>query len=1019
MHFAIAQELFVEGTTTETDGTPIPGTLITVSETGVSTYSAADGSFKIALVDGYETLVFSFEGYRTEKVFVGGLSNISINLKSLKGDSDEIATGFGNQSKKEITGSISQIGGDDLGNAPIVNLDQANQGKSSGLQVQNSGGNLGEAPTVRIRGGSSLSNSNQPLYVVDGVPLASGSQANINPVNISSIEILKDASAAAIYGSRAANGVIIITTKSGRENTFNVQAGYQFGISQTPKYLQMFSPEEYRVMVLQNIVTIVNSDGVVTHRSREDLLNWLETEETTIPDLAGGSFDISGSGIYTEYFDTDWQKEMFRTGKSNNVDLTVQGGTKNLGYFSSISYLSQEGILIGNEFDRFNGSLSLDGSVTSKLTATLNTNFIHTKNNKLRENLDTGYPLQAILIPPTDAYDVDNEYQVINEPDNYYNPLTEINFSDNVSYRNSVIGSLGLAYDLTESIDLNFSGGIDYTTESDELRLGPETQDGQGTGFSQLSESTITNFIFDSYVTFNPSVPENHSLSVVLGGSYQKGIFDVDSRNARVNSIETLKSLSPLLESDSLTVIDVPSGKNVLVSAFGRLNYNFMEKYLFQLSARVDGSSKFGLNNRYGFFPAISSGWLISNESFMTNFSRINLLKLKASYGLIGNVPLDDFLYRTNYYRVNNAYSDSQGLRVLNYENPDLKWETTAQMTFGLEFGFLERVSASIEYYNKKTTDLLFPVPVSLTSGTGGVFKNLGTMTNSGVEINISSSIIEKKSFSWVADFNISFNDNQIKSLDGLDLIVGNNTFREGSPAGSFYLREYAGVNSTDGKPIYYLNPNEEDPIADQVAGADAFKLTQFGDRWVVDDWNDANRVVSGNPNPKYFGGLNNTISYKDIELSFLIQFVGDVDIYFETGEWVENSGYGFFNQLESQADRWYVPGDENNNERLNNRANSNSSTKWIENGKYARLKNLTLTYHLANSLTEKMKMDFLDFYVGGQNLLTLTNYVGYDPDVNYVDPLDGLIGQNITRGVDNFNAPQPRIFMAGIKIGI
>lgn len=1016
LHFSLAQDASISGTITDSKNSPLSGVMIKVAETGITTYTNLEGFFKIKVVDGYETLIISMDGFETEKVFIGGVSTLNLKLKSAAQESDAIATGFGKQSKKEITGSISQIQEDEIGISPLINLEQANQGKATGMFIQNSSGKLGGNTTVRVRGGSTLSNSNQPLYVVDGVPLVSNNQSNINPSNIASIEVLKDASAAAIYGSRAANGVIIITTKSGDSGKMKIDADYQFGVSTTPKTLDFMSPAQFNQLVIENQLQLFRQVIDTDLITKENLARWeASSNDTNIPDvlLFGNPMPLPAF-FGTLDNNTDWQDEIFQAGISHRANIGLQGGSEKLGYFASVGYNTQEGILIGNRFDRLNGSLSLDSKLTSKLTANASISYIYTKDWKLQTDADLGSPLQAIALPPSDTFDENNAYNLVAFRD-LYNPLTEVNNSDNLGFNNSLIGSLGLNYEVTPTLTLDLTGGADISNLRDELRQGPQTQEGGTTGRSQLSETELRNYSLNGWATYTPQLGDNNNLSVVIGASYQESNITPTFRLANVNSISQLENLGA--DDVALQEVIIPSSANTFVSSFARVNYDFRNKYILQLSGRVDGSSKFGEENRYGIFPAVSAGWVVSEESFLSSASAISFLKLKGSYGIIGNVPIDDFLYRSNFFRA--TYGNGEAIRLANLSNPQLRWESTAQLGLGVEFGFGDRINGSVDYYNKKTTDLLFPVPVSQTSGFNSVLKNIGAMENSGVEFNLSTLNVETNNFSWSTDFNISFNKNKITDLGGSNLIVGSSAFLENQAAGTFYLREYAGVDPEFGDALYFLN---REPTQQEIDDVAVFKLNRFGDRYVTEDWESAQRIAAGNPNPKYFGGLTNSLSYKNWDLSFMLQFVGDVDIYYETGEFIANSGYQGLNQLADQANRWYSIADSATAKYPRyNRAeeNTNPSTRWLEDGTYLRLKNLTITFHLPETITSNWRIDYMDFYIGGSNLLTFTNYIGYDPDVNYVDPLDGVVGQNISRGIDNFTAPQPRIFITGIKIGL
>lgn len=986
-HALFSQQITLSGKVTDAQTQMgLPGVLVQLADRNVSTLTSESGSYQLGLEDGYEHLTFSLPGYLPQTVFAGGKTQIDVQLTKKNHKEKQVTVGFGQQSKEELSSSISSINTDEVTPAPLVSLEQSSQGMATGLMVQNSSGKLAGATTVRVRGGSTLSNSNNPLYVIDGVPLASGNQSNLNPNNIASIEILKDASAAAIYGSRAANGVVIITTKSGQDGKMKVDFDYQAGVSQTPKYLELYSPDEYNQQLIEFTIRQGPFEDQIT---KEKLQQWQQSGSTTI-DLDGGAVELPA--FYKDLtHNTDWQREVLRTGLSHKASIGLSGGKEILNYYASVSYNTQEGILVGNKYNRLNGSLSLDSKISSKLSANLNINVIHAKDFRLLDEQDLGAPLQAIVLPPSDSYNPANNYGLIVRSLEY-NPLTEVNFSDNIGLNKSAIASLGIKYNILDNLSFDVSGGVDFSNQRNERRQGPETREGSLTGRTQLGKDEFRNHIANGYFTYTPNLGDDHKLSVVVGGSYQKSTVISTFRVARVNGISQLEALQS--GDELLLEPDIPNGSNVFVSSFWRLNYGVMDRFNFQVSGRVDGSSKFGPENRYGFFPAASASWLLSKEPTVSHLHFMDLFKFKVSYGIIGNTPLDDFLYRRNYFSL--QYGNTSGLGLVNLANPDLKWESTSQLDFGFEFEFINRISGSFDYYVKRTSDLLFPVPVSQTSGFSNVFKNLGSMENIGLEINLGSVNVESPDFTWSTDFNISFNDNLVTDLDDNNLIVGVNAFLERQPAGVFYMRKYMGVDEQTGEALY-----------DNGFGG------------TTTDWEAAPRKIVGDPNPKYFGGLTNTFRYKNIDLSFLLQFVGDVDLYYATGEFLSNSGILNLSQEASQVNRWYSPGDKALYPALNpSQENTNPSSRWLQNGQYTRLKNLTITYNLPESVVTRWGLGYMKVYAGGQNLLTFTGYTGYDPDVNYTDPLNGTIGQNISRGIDNFTAPQPRIIMAGIKLG-
>lgn len=993
LNFAYAQTVVSGKVTEEGNDIGIPGVTVSAKGSTASTITDVYGEFELTVPEGTTTIVFSGAGMRTQEIALGNSTVINTSLQpddSVQ-PTDVVSVGFGQQGASEVTSSIAQIKSDDISDAPVVDLEQANQGRASGIFIQNNSGKLGEGTSIRIRGGSSLSSSNQPLYIVDGVPLSSGSQNDINPANIESMEVLKDASAAAIYGSRAANGVIIITTKSGKSGKMKVEADYQFGIGQTPKTLDLYSPEQYNQQLIEFTLRAISLDGEIT---RENLENWAAQGSSTIQ-LSGtdpsGIDEITIRVLDSLTFNTDWQDQVFRNAHSNRANVNVSGGTEQFNYFAGLSFLDQQGILIGNEFQRLSGRLNLGSQITPALSVNLSLNYAGTKDNRLNDDQDLGSPLQAIVLPPSDAFSENDDYRLIVRRLEY-NPLTEINFSDNIEKGNSLIGNLNLKYDFSDELSLSVQGGTDYFDSRIERRQGPQTLEGAGTGLSRLTEATVTNNILTGFLDYSTEINNGQRLSAVLGTSYQTSTTETAFRLARVNSISALEGLSST--DASLQDVPIADSKFAFLSFFTRVNYNIDDKYIFQLSARADGSSRFSEDNRFGYFPALSAGWNIHNEDFF-NVDALSTLKFKASYGLVGTTPDEDFLYRLNYININ--YGSEEGIRLSNLANADLKWETTTQTDIGLEFGVLDdRITATVDYYLKQTDDLLFPVPVTQTSGFSAVLQNIGSMENSGFEFSISSLNVQSDDFSWSSSFNVSTNKNEITDIGGQNAIVGVNAFLEGQPSGVFYTRRFVGVDPGNGRALY-----------DNGSGG------------TTTDWESAPRMVIGDPNPDFFGGLSNNLAYKGIELDFLFQFVQGVDIYNATGEFLSNSGILNLGQTADQLDRWYAPGDQARFPVLNPfQENTNPSSRFLEDGSYIRLKTLTLTYNFPSETVSNWGLSYFKFYVGGQNLLTFTDYSGYDPDVNYIDPNFGTIERNISRGIDNFTAPQARTIISGIKIG-
>lgn len=998
MHLGFSQGSLIQGKVIdEATNTPIAGATVSTGPNN-QTVTNASGEFQLTVDDNYQSITITAIGYAPQTIFLGGKTTVDVSLL-LKTSSS---------SSKNVLSSA------DLGTQPVTDLEQSAQGRASGVFIQNSGGKLGQGAKVRVRGGSSLTGSNEPLYVVNGVPLTSGNQSDIDPSTIESMEILKDASATALYGSRAANGVVLITTKKGQSGKIKANIEYQFGVSQVPKKLDMMSSDEYNVMFFEYVLRAllknpflidsasISKTNLESFISRDNLKQWFtelsEDRETAIANKEStvsyvfpnnDRMTISvNNPMFRNKYNTDWHDKAFRTGLSHRGNINVSGGSGNQTIFANVNYLDQEGILIGNDYERFGSRLNLNSQWSPKISSNLSFGYNRTINNKVQEDANDGNPVQMLLLPPSDDSNPDNNY-ILYVRSNEYNPETEIYGSLNREITNQINANASVSAQLTDQITLDIDGGMDYLDLMDEQRQGPATQEGTPTGFSQLSTADVFNYLVNASMAYTKPLGDN-SLSILAGTSYQNSNTIYEYKSARINSISDLESLTS--DDPSLLNQPVPGSAFAFLSFYGSVDYQISDKYTFQASARADGSSRFSEDNRFGIFPAIGAGWTLSNESFLKGDGIINFLQLDASYGLLGNTPEDDFLYRTNYYQV--IYGDNTGIRFSNYANPDLKWESTNQLDLTLGFGlFNNRISGSIGYYSKNTSDLLFPVSVSQTSGFGSVIKNNGSLQNSGIEFDLTTVNIDNRGFQWITSFNISSNKNEIKDIGGQPLISGNNAFIEGEAAGVFYMPKYLGVDRISGLALY-----------DDGTGTP------------TDDYNVAlnqGRQIVGNPNPKFYGGLNNTFNYKNFSLNFMFQFVEGVDIYWETGEVIANSGYANYNQTSDQLDRWYSPGDEAKYPALDPTVETpNPSSRWIVDGSYIRLKTLNLTYNIP------VNFGTLQVYIGGQNLLTFSDYPGYDPDVSYTDPSGGSFAANINKGIDYFTAPQPRIYTTGIKIG-
>lgn len=998
-----AQGRLVSGKVVSTDGNAVPGVNVVVKGTTIGTTTDSDGKYSISVSSG-GVLVFSFIGLTTKEVQVGDQTVIDVSMaEDAKQLGEVVVVGYGTQEKRDLTGNIAQVSSAALQNVPVASIEQGLQGKAAGVFIESQNGKLGQGIKVRIRGSSSLSASNQPLYVIDGIPITSASQssngAETNPMadfnfnDAESVEILKDASAAAIYGSRAANGVVLITTKRGKSGKTAFTINYQTGISKETGRREFLNSQQYVDMENQAAANAAALDPSFDYVG-------FNTRRLT-------RYSAGGSSPFTAY-NTDWQNLVFRSAPFNQFDISANGGNEKTKFYVSGQYSDQNGILIGNSFKKLSGRLNLDHTATDKLSFGVNFNFARTENHRLSNDDAFSTPLQIVALSPITP-EVDPRTGKISGIDDgtgspnsnfpvYYNPMISIG---NASYISTVYRNWSNAYasyKIMPGLTFRSEFGADILFQTEDQYLGSATVRNTGTAFGQGFNSTtlVVNYTTNNFLKFEKTIGD-HTFDVLGGMSFQKSRSDGASITAQQFPSDAYKNIS-----GAALIVAASAGQTnfAFLSYFARANYKFKDRYLLSLSGRVDGSSRFGANNRYGFFPAASVGWIISDESFMQDVNFLSNLKLRASYGLTGNAEISNFASRGLYAPA--PYVGSGGQVPSQLPNPDLKWETTAQLDLGLDFGILkDRVSFSIDYYEKKTSDLLLLRNVVGSSGFQSYVQNIGNLENTGLEFVVNSQNVVGD-FRWTTSFNLANNNNKITNLGGQ--LLGTNDLNraiEGQPIGVFYGREFAGADPTNGDAQYYLNTKNPDGTINHTR---------------TSSYNAAQQVVLGNPNPKWIGGITNNFSYKGLELSVVFQGVQGNKIYNGGGQYMSaNASNGYDNQTTDQLRAWQKPGDITDvpQVRLFFGEGVNPSSRYLSDGSYVRLKTLTFGYNLPSSVTSRMKLNKLKIYFTAQNLLTFTSYKGWDPEVNA-----DYQASNINQGVDFYSAPQPKTFTFGVNIG-
>ncbi|MCC5933886.1 MAG: TonB-dependent receptor [Balneolales bacterium] len=1017
---AFAQTYTLSGTVTDSrSGEALIGVNIFVTELSGGATTDLEGRYEIPLSPGTYSLVVTYIGYRTQTTEVTITdSNVSRNFSLVldRVDLDQVVVvGFGTRSLRDVTGSIATVSGEMIQNTPVNTLESAIQGRVAGIFIERETGKLGGATQVRIRGGSSVTGGNQPLYVIDGIPVtmddlsanasATNPLSDINQNDIESIEILRDASAAAIYGSRASNGVILITTKRGREGRTQFSYSFQAGISEPTNQRGFLNTAEFFELYEEAARNRAIDDGV-------DPEVWLGLFYEDMEWLSAGEFRQFADGSWgwrDGVVDTNWEKEAFQSAGMFRHELSARGGNDRTRFFVSGSYSDETGILINNDFERIGARINLDHTVNDRFLIGMNLSTNRSVMNRLSSDNAFATPMQLVAQPPvTPIFDprtcFDENEETIpgctpilsGDFTEYYNGLLHRDYAD---YVTTVFRTIGGAYgDFRVSPNLNIRTeyGIDLLTQNEDQYYGALTargvggNEGQGLGFSRWVQ--IQNWTSQTFATYQNTFQDVHDLEVVGGFSAQR-VTDtrsfVEGRGFPNDNFRRIASAAEIIGGSS-------SGSDYsFISYFSRLNYKYDEKYLLSLSGRVDGSSRFGVDNRYGFFPAASVGWIISEESFMRNATYFDLLKLRASYGITGNAAIGNFASRGLFS--GTSYAGFSGINPSQSPNPDLRWEQTAQFDLGIDFGILgNRIRVEADYYVKNTRDLLLNVNVPATTGFTSQLRNVGKLENRGFEFTVNTFNLTGE-LQWTSNFNFTTNNNKITDLDGQVITAGFiNRAIEGQPIGVFFTREYAGVDPETGSALYFVNSGDNP-------------------RETTTNPANATEVIVGDPNPDFIGGFGNNFFYKGIELNVLFQFVYGNDVYMPSGRFMSANAWFYDNQTKDQLKRWRQPGDVTDVPRpVLFRANGTApSSRYIEDGSYLRLKNVTLAYNLPSAFLSNYGLDRMRVYFTGVNLLTFTKYPGWDPEVN----TDFLAG-NISQGTEFYSAPQARSFTFGIDIG-
>ena len=962
------QERLIKGTIVDDQGVPLVGATVLIKGTSRGVTTDFDGNFEISVPDGSTTLVVSYLGFITQEVDVSGKTSINLTMQADNLALSEIVViGYGTERKSLLTGSVAAINSEQIDDLPVSGVDGVLQGQAAGVQVSQNSGTPGGEISVRIRGLSSISGSSQPLYIIDGIPVTTGdfgqigysgqgasALTDLNPNDIESISILKDASSTAIYGARASNGIVLITTKRGKTQ---------------------------KAVVNLNVYT-----GVQRAWNKLDMLNarqWMEYRN-----------DLTNSTVFTEEqmnnitIDTDWQDIIFRLAPINSYELSATGGSEKTKYFIGGTMFKQTGILIGTDYKRLNGRVNIDQELSEKFTIGASIGLTYAKTNRVESDQTLHGPLPNGISTPA-IFPVYNEDGTYNQEGPYSNAVSIANeaINQNFSYRTN--SNIYLDYRILPELNFTTKWGVDFLNFREHAFESTKTVQGaryNGLGFETYTN--VSNVVSNNLLKFKKSFG-NHKMELLAGYSFEQYQYRSSFIRGQDYADDNLQYISAAATIVSASASATDTG---LRSYLGRANYNYDDKYLFDVSGRFDTSTKFGENNRTGFFPAASVAWRVSQEDFMKSVGFISDLKIRASYGLTGNDDISPFLFSELYG--NTSYGGQPAIYPSNIPNPDLKWESTAQLNIGINLGFFnDRLTITADYYDKQTNDLLLSRPLPLSSGFSSITENVGKVENKGIEISVASQNFIGE-FKWNTQFNISGNRNKVLELyNGQpidDIGRGGNRIMEGQPIGIFYSFKSLGVDPSTGDIVY----------------AD----TNFDGVITSDD-----RTIVGNPHPDFIGGLTNNFSYKGFDLSIFLQGSYGNDVFHGSRLFLE-SLQGGDNQLAAVTRRWQQPGDITDIPRATNdpvaaAQNKRVSSRFIEDGSYLRVKNVTLGYTLKSDSIRSKMFDSARFYFSVQNLLTFTNYTGLDPEVNYRGDDNSVIG------TDFFTYPQAQTFTLGVNL--
>ena len=1018
--YSFAQSGSIQGTITDANsGEPLPATNIYLPDLERGASTDANGEYLIeGIPAGTYTVRVTYIGYSTvtrQAEVDNDATIINIELQRSSQNLDElVVVGFGSTSQRNLTGSVESVSAEEIEEAHLTTFEGALQGKAAGVQITSTSGVLGAPVSVRVRGTTSISASSQPLYVVDGIPLtdAGGSIGsgfggtatnpflNINPSNIKSIQVLKSATSAAVYGARGSNGVVLIETKSGESGKTQINIGTSVGFTEPTEQYDILNGPQFQEMANVGIRNFFRDIG--------------------FPDASAAFIESTGFGPFfnenvQEVASTDWADLVTRTGTIQNYNASVSGGSSETQFYFSANYSDEEGYARPNQLEQFNVLAKIDHTFNENLDIGISISPTRSENSRVAISNAVAAPytyaaLEAPVIPQFYPNgEINDGMDSQRAPGNSFGAFSGTPFGNAVGIEllqtlTQVNTSAYADYSFTPTLALKTDFSVQYLQSEEEQRNANFATDGFPVGVADANNEQYLNYNWNNTLTYTNDW-DDHSLTAVAGITFQR---ETVTSIALAGDTFLSNDLTNLASAANITFGSGTGSSFAFQNNLGRINYSFKDRYLLTLTASYNGSSRFGETEQYGFFPAGSVGWIISDEEF-AEADFLSFLKLRAGYGIIGNASIGNFA-NLALLSAGADYNSQPGIVLGQLSNPGLKWEETAQLDVGLDYGFLDnRVRGSLSYYNKQTSDLLLARPISATNGFTGFTENIGEIENTGLEFDIAADILTGD-FSWSLNANVSTINNEVKSLpEGQDIIFGESLIREGEALGSFFVREYAGVNPENGDALYFFNGDTD--VAETADGV--FQIDKFGDRFVTDNFSTAQRIIGGDPFPDIFGGFGTNVAYKGLSLNVNFNYSLGNEIYWADGSFLRTNLSSIFNQDVSQLDYW-TP--ENTDASVpeprfftNNGSTSTGNGRYLEDGSYLRLKSATVGYTLPR---EWVNGNEVRVYAQGTNLLTFTDFQGLDPEVTPAS------GANATQGNVFFQPPQQRTIQFGVNLG-